>query len=97
MVVVAQLVRAPDCGSGGRGFEPPQPPGSGEKSRPERGSRGKKLSPSAVLGKGGRPPVGGRRRENLGFPDRGASRLGERRLGGSSPLSHPARRSRARA
>ena len=26
MVVVAQLVRAPDCGSGGRGFESPQPP-----------------------------------------------------------------------
>ena len=25
-VAVAQLVRAPDCGSGGRGFEPPQPP-----------------------------------------------------------------------
>ena len=22
MVIVAQLVRAPDCGSGGRGFEP---------------------------------------------------------------------------
>ena len=26
VVVVAQLVRAPDCGSGGRGFESPQPP-----------------------------------------------------------------------
>ena len=26
MVAVAQLDRAPDCGSGGRGFEPPQPP-----------------------------------------------------------------------
>ena len=26
MVVVAQLVRAPDCGSGGRGFETHQPP-----------------------------------------------------------------------
>ena len=26
MVVVAQAVRAPDCGSGGRGFESPQPP-----------------------------------------------------------------------
>ena len=26
MVVVAQLVRAPDCGSGGRGFEPRLPP-----------------------------------------------------------------------
>ena len=26
MVVVAQLVRAPDCGSGGRGFESPHPP-----------------------------------------------------------------------
>ncbi len=26
MVVVAQLVRAPDCGSGGRGFEPHLPP-----------------------------------------------------------------------
>ena len=25
-VVVAQLARAPDCGSGGRGFEPHQPP-----------------------------------------------------------------------
>ena len=25
-VVVAQLVRAPDCGSGGRGFEPRHPP-----------------------------------------------------------------------
>ena len=26
MVAVAQLVRAPDCGSGGRGFDPHQPP-----------------------------------------------------------------------
>ncbi len=26
MVVVAQLVRAPDCDSGGRGFEPHHPP-----------------------------------------------------------------------
>ncbi len=26
MVVVAQLVRAPDCGSGGRGFESHHPP-----------------------------------------------------------------------
>ena len=26
MVAVAQLDRAPDCGSGGRGFETPQPP-----------------------------------------------------------------------
>ena len=26
MVAVAQLVRAPDCGSGGRGFETHQPP-----------------------------------------------------------------------
>jgi hypothetical protein len=26
MEVVAQLVRAPDCGSGGRGFEPRLPP-----------------------------------------------------------------------
>ena len=26
MVVVAQLVRAPVCGTGGRGFDPPQPP-----------------------------------------------------------------------
>jgi hypothetical protein len=26
MVVVAQLVRASDCGSEGRGFEPHQPP-----------------------------------------------------------------------
>lgn len=26
MVVLAQLVRAPDCGSGGRGFEPHIPP-----------------------------------------------------------------------
>jgi len=26
MVVVAQLVRAPDCGSGGRGFKPHLPP-----------------------------------------------------------------------
>lgn len=25
-VVLAQLVRAPDCGSGGRGFEPHIPP-----------------------------------------------------------------------
>jgi hypothetical protein len=25
-VIVAQLVRAPDCGSGGRGFEPHQSP-----------------------------------------------------------------------
>ena len=29
MVAVAQLVRAPDCGSGGRGFDPHQPPNSG--------------------------------------------------------------------
>jgi hypothetical protein len=28
MVVVAQLVRAPDCDSGGRGFEPHHPPKS---------------------------------------------------------------------
>ena len=27
MVIVAQLVRAPDCGSGGRGFEPRPSPG----------------------------------------------------------------------
>jgi hypothetical protein len=26
MVVLAQLVRVPDCGSGGRGFEPRIPP-----------------------------------------------------------------------
>ena len=26
MVVVAQLVRAPDCGSGGRGFDSHHPP-----------------------------------------------------------------------
>lgn len=26
MVIVAQLVRAPDCGSGGRGFETPHSP-----------------------------------------------------------------------
>ena len=26
VVVVAQLVRAPDCGSGGWGFKSPQPP-----------------------------------------------------------------------
>ncbi len=26
MVVVAQLVRAPDCGSGGRRFDPDHPP-----------------------------------------------------------------------
>ncbi len=26
MVVVAQQVRAPDCGSGGRGFDPHLPP-----------------------------------------------------------------------
>ena len=26
VVGVAQLVRAPDCGSGGRGFEPHHPP-----------------------------------------------------------------------
>ena len=30
MVVVAQLVRAPDCGSGGRGFETHLPPKSPE-------------------------------------------------------------------
>jgi hypothetical protein len=30
MVVVAQLVRAPDCGSGGRRFEPDLPPGKPE-------------------------------------------------------------------
>ena len=30
MVVVAQLVRAPDCGSGGRGGEPQLPPTSPE-------------------------------------------------------------------
>ena len=29
MVVVAQLVRAPDCGSGGRGFESHLPPKKG--------------------------------------------------------------------
>jgi hypothetical protein len=29
MVVVAQLVRAPDCGSGGRRFEPGLPPKKG--------------------------------------------------------------------
>ncbi len=34
MVVVAQLVRAPDCGSGGRRFEPGLPP---------------KVKPSAVV------------------------------------------------
>jgi hypothetical protein len=28
MVVLAQLVRVPDCGSGGRGFEPRIPPES---------------------------------------------------------------------
>ena len=28
MVVVAQLVRAPGCGPGGRGFKSPQPPHS---------------------------------------------------------------------
>lgn len=26
MVIVAQLVRAPDCGSGGRGFDPHHSP-----------------------------------------------------------------------
>ncbi len=29
MVVVAQLVRAPDCGSGGRGFKSHHPPQAG--------------------------------------------------------------------
>ncbi len=33
MVVVAQLVRAPDCGSGGRRFETDLPP---EKTKPFR-------------------------------------------------------------
>ena len=32
MVVVAQLVRAPDCGSGGHGFEPRLPPVKNETS-----------------------------------------------------------------
>tara|TARA_B100000287_G_C20352081_1_gene670234 strand:+ start:54 stop:212 length:159 start_codon:yes stop_codon:yes gene_type:complete len=32
MVVVAQLVRAPDCGSGGRGFESHHPPKKKEQS-----------------------------------------------------------------
>lgn len=31
MVVLAQLVRAPDCGSGGRGFEPHIPPNPDER------------------------------------------------------------------
>ncbi len=30
-VVLAQLVRAPDCGSGGRGFEPHIPPFMGQR------------------------------------------------------------------
>ena len=33
MVVVAQLVRAPDCGSGGRRFETGLPPKTPQKSR----------------------------------------------------------------
>ncbi len=33
MVVVAQLVRASDCGSEGRGFEPRHPPQANEKNR----------------------------------------------------------------
>ena len=33
MVVVAQLVRAPDCGSGGRRFEPGLPPKIPKKNR----------------------------------------------------------------
>ncbi len=36
MVVVAQLVRAPDCGSGGRRFETDLPP---EKTKPFRNER----------------------------------------------------------
>ena len=32
-VGVVQLVRAPDCGSGGRGFEPHLPPERNKKSR----------------------------------------------------------------
>lgn len=32
-VGVVQLVRAPDCGSGGRGFEPHLPPQENKKSR----------------------------------------------------------------
>ena len=34
MVVVAQLVRAPDCGSGGRGFESHLPPFIQKKTSP---------------------------------------------------------------
>ena len=37
MVVVAQLVRAPDCGSGGRRFEPDLPPKKPRKSSWLRG------------------------------------------------------------
>lgn len=33
MVVVAQLVRVPDCGSGGRRFEPDLPPRQNESRR----------------------------------------------------------------
>lgn len=33
MVVLAQLVRVPDCGSGGRGFEPRIPPKNKKVSR----------------------------------------------------------------
>lgn len=33
MVVVAQLVRAPDCGSGGRRFETDLPPKSQSRNR----------------------------------------------------------------
>ena len=36
MVVVAQLVRAPDCGSGGRRFETDLPP---KKTKPFRNER----------------------------------------------------------
>ena len=34
MVVVAQLVRAPDCGSGGRRFETDLPPRKGSSTTP---------------------------------------------------------------
>src|SRR5687768_11416707 len=45
MVGVAQLVRAPDCGSGGRGFDPRRSPLT-QDSGPPRANRGGPLLPS---------------------------------------------------
>jgi hypothetical protein len=39
MVAVAQLVRAPDCGSGGCGFNPRQPPLTTRRRAAERPRR----------------------------------------------------------